>query len=314
MAHTSVCFGVSDDIPDEGRACAAMAVALPDLGYCTRIPWYYDDIWTKSLFLSIWLSIPAYLQNYKKSPSDDWNMMFVPWTYSTTSLPTWCYNTGVTCQSDPLVPNYANILSISIASAQFSGTLPSEMGFLKNLQTLSLRGVSIYGAIPSSIGDLISATHIDLGANSLTGSIPATISGLSKLSFLQLDANQLSSTIPSTISALTRLSILDLQFNYLTMGTLPVIPPSYFSDMTQAEGQINLQENCLAYGSSVTATNCKPTGAPTAMPTKAPTATPTKSASAPPAIALSHNPTRSNTTLERNVFGSKSTGQQAGEI
>jgi hypothetical protein len=38
MAHISVCFGVSDDIPDEGLACAAMAVALPDLGYCMRIP------------------------------------------------------------------------------------------------------------------------------------------------------------------------------------------------------------------------------------------------------------------------------------
>jgi Leucine rich repeat len=240
--------------------------------------------------------------------------MYVPWAYSTTSLPTWCYNTGVTCQSNPLEPNYANILSISVASAQFSGTLPSEIGFLKNLQTLSLRGVSIYGSIPSSIGDLMSATHIDLGVNSLTGIIPESITGLSQLRFLQLDTNQLSSTIPSTISVLTRLSILDLQSNYLTMGSLPEILPSYFSEMTQVEGQINLEENCLAYGTTVTAIHCKPTDIPTEMPSKEPTGTPTKSPSASPTIALSRYPTRSNTTLESNVFGSKSTRQQAGDV
>ncbi|XP_052188974.1 probable LRR receptor-like serine/threonine-protein kinase At5g10290 isoform X8 [Diospyros lotus] len=98
-----------------------------------------------------------------------------------------------------------NVISVSLSSMGFSGTLSPKVGVLKTLQTLSLQGNRITGKIPKEFGNLTSLTILDLENNSLTGEIPPSLGNLKNLQFLILNQNNLTGTIPDSLSHLPNL-------------------------------------------------------------------------------------------------------------
>lgn len=80
--------------------------------------------------------------------------------------------------------------------------------FLVHLHPLS-------GSIPSSIGNLTNLELLDLSHNELSGRIPSSIGNLENLQLLDLSNNQLSGEIPGSTADLSSLLGLDLRHNFL---------------------------------------------------------------------------------------------------
>jgi autotransporter-associated beta strand protein len=116
--------------------------------------------------------------------------------------------------------NLINLEGLGLDHNQLSGTIPTTLGNLTNLQYIELNDNQLTGSIPTSLGNLFQLTGIYLYDNQLTGNIPISLGNLSQLSLLMLSANQLSGTIPSTLSNLVNLSWLLLDDNQLS-GAIP---------------------------------------------------------------------------------------------
>ncbi|XP_044503282.1 probable LRR receptor-like serine/threonine-protein kinase At5g10290 isoform X2 [Mangifera indica] len=93
-------------------------------------------------------------------------------------------------------PSY-NVVSLTLSTMNFSGTLSPSIGVLGNLKTLTLKGNGINGEIPEEFGNLSNLISLDLENNRLTGQIPSSLGNLKKLQFFQLDSNNLSGQIPA---------------------------------------------------------------------------------------------------------------------
>ena len=101
-----------------------------------------------------------------------------------------------------------------------TGSLPSELGRLANLQALYLGSNRITGSIPTSLGNLTNLRQVILINNLLTGSIPASLGRLTRLDDLWLNSNRLTGSVPSELGNLSNLEQLDLARNQLS-GELP---------------------------------------------------------------------------------------------
>jgi Leucine-rich repeat (LRR) protein len=112
------------------------------------------------------------------------------------------------------------ITEISLLGYGLRGTLPSELGFLKGLETLELEGNKLSGSIPYEIGYLTSMVTLSLDSNDLSHGIPSTIGLLTRLTNIQMDDNMLTASLPSSIGLLALLEELDLD-NNLLRGPLP---------------------------------------------------------------------------------------------
>ena len=115
--------------------------------------------------------------------------------------------------------------TIVMTHNEFVGSIPTEVGKLKNLkkamfnrnrlvgsipkeifdasqiEVLMLQSNSLTGIIPTQVGNLENATQILLNHNSLKGSIPQTINNLKKIQYLHLHNNQLTGRAPEMIFA-----------------------------------------------------------------------------------------------------------------
>ncbi|KAG8497349.1 hypothetical protein CXB51_008640 [Gossypium anomalum] len=113
-----------------------------------------------------------------------------------------------------------NVISVTLSSMNFSGTLSPKIGVLSNLASLTLKGNGITGEIPKEFGNLSSLTSLDLESNLLTGEIPSSLGNLKNLQFLTLSKNNLSGAVPQSISGLPKLMNLFLDSNDLS-GEVP---------------------------------------------------------------------------------------------
>lgn len=112
------------------------------------------------------------------------------------------------------------VTAIDLFSNNLSGSLPTALGNLSQLQSLYLYRNNLTGSIPSQLGNLQSLGVLSLGENRLSGSIPTTLGNLSKLVLLDLRVNLLTGSIPSELRQLTNLNDLFLLSNQLT-GSIP---------------------------------------------------------------------------------------------
>lgn len=128
---------------------------------------------------------------------------------------------------------------LSLSNNQLSGAIPSELGQLSQLQTLYLSGNQLSGSIPIELGQLNQLQYLDLRENQLSGAIPAEFGQLSQLKALYLPNNQLSSLIPVQLGQLSQLQGLDLRYNQLS-GTIP----TQLGQLTQLQG-LDLRYNQL---------------------------------------------------------------------
>ena len=115
------------------------------------------------------------------------------------------------------------VSQIDLESNHLSGSIPTELGTLTNLEDLNLYGNNLTGIIPAELGNLSKLWSLDLGGNQLSGSIPAEVGNLGMLERLWLGANLLSGTIPAELGNLSTLQSFDLSFgnNQLT-GSIPM--------------------------------------------------------------------------------------------
>ena len=91
------------------------------------------------------------------------------------------------------------VTRLDLRENQLSGSIPSELGDLANLQWLDLRKNQLSGSIPPELGGLTKLTWLNLRGNQLSGSIPPELGGLAKLEALGLFNNQLSGVHPAGV-------------------------------------------------------------------------------------------------------------------
>jgi hypothetical protein len=113
--------------------------------------------------------------------------------------------------------NLTNLEELWLSYNQLTGSIPSELGNLGNLTLLNLNSNQLTGSIPTELGNL---RYLWLNNNQLTGSIPTELGNLSNLRYLWLNNNQLTGTIPTELGNLTNLGSLEMAGNSLT-GSIP---------------------------------------------------------------------------------------------
>ena len=79
---------------------------------------------------------------------------------------------------------------------QLTGSIPSQLGNLINLEYLNLGENQLTGSIP--LGEFLSNLVDSLRENQLTGSIPSVLGNLNNLVFLDLYGNDLTHEIPTS--------------------------------------------------------------------------------------------------------------------
>ncbi len=112
------------------------------------------------------------------------------------------------------------VTRISLSSNNLTGTIPSVLGGLDNLEILELHTNRLRGEIPSSLSGLQALDTLNLSANQLSGSIPPELGQMPALLGLYLATNNLTGSIPSELGDLTTLTQLSLWNNQLT-GQIP---------------------------------------------------------------------------------------------
>ncbi|CAK7327773.1 unnamed protein product [Dovyalis caffra] len=87
--------------------------------------------------------------------------------------------------------------SILLSNNRINGTIPPEVGRLKDLHVLDLSRNNITGTIPSSFSQMENLEIIDLSSNNLFGSIPSSLEKLTFLSKFSVANNHLRGQIPT---------------------------------------------------------------------------------------------------------------------
>jgi hypothetical protein len=122
---------------------------------------------------------------------------------------------------------------LELGGNNLSGSIPSVLSNLSNLNYLYLYQNQLTGEIPSLLQNLSNLTHFDLSHNQITGKVPVWVVGMTSLEYLDLAHNQLSGTITGQDSVAERIAsdgtplpnlfFLGLNSNRLTGGVPEVL-------------------------------------------------------------------------------------------
>ena len=113
-----------------------------------------------------------------------------------------------------------HVTAVSLMFNNLTGTLPSSLENLEQLQILELSFNKIEGTLPSALGNLSKLEVLALNGNNLTGIIPTTIGNLTSLRQLHLSSNTLTGQVPNSVSELQNLEVFNVFDNEL-YGELP---------------------------------------------------------------------------------------------
>jgi hypothetical protein len=109
---------------------------------------------------------------------------------------------------------------LSLSENSLVGILPSELGLMTKLKVLSLNYNSFSGSLPSEMGRMMDMTDLGIYENSLVGLLPSELGRMTKMMAIDLGANSFSGSIPSELGRMTNLTSLLLDENSL-VGLLP---------------------------------------------------------------------------------------------
>ncbi|KAM7260192.1 hypothetical protein ACFE04_015933 [Oxalis oulophora] len=150
------------------------------------------------------------LIEFRKALNDS-NKQIHDWNYFLVSpCASWSH---VRCRDD-------NVISLSLGSKGFSGSLSPSITTLKFLVTLELQDNSLSGSLPDYLGDLGNLQYLNLANNKFVGSIPEKWGQLTNLKQLVLRGNNITGAIPDSIANITGLTLLDLSSTNLS-GRIP---------------------------------------------------------------------------------------------
>jgi Leucine-rich repeat (LRR) protein len=169
--------------------------------------------------------------------------------YASTNGPQWSNNSGW-MKGDPCMDYWyglycsetGRILQINLVYNLLSGSIPSDIASLDQLQVLRLYSNNIGGTLPPQLFSMNSLQELDLDFNQITGPLPSTIdmanitimnlysNGLSgnipqqwktpKLTTLTLSSNKFQGSLPPSIGDIETLEVFVASINSLT-GTFP---------------------------------------------------------------------------------------------
>ena len=148
---------------------------------------------------------------------------------------------GISCNEDE------EIVKISITYDRLSGSIPTEISFLKRLEELDLESNKIRGTVPSEVGLLTDLTSVSMHKNEVQGTLPTEIGNLSNLQDMQFSANFLNGTIPTEIGNMQKLERIEFVSNIENFGMNQLsgsIPTSI--GLCTSLKSINFQENALS--------------------------------------------------------------------
>lgn len=127
-------------------------------------------------------------------------------------------------------PNFVGEIPASIAKCTqmqqlllqngHTGTIPKELGTMKNLVLLALANNHLTGEIPEELGNLTKLQQLYLGMNELTGTIPESLQNLTQLKHFNLKKNKLTGPLPEWIGKMHDITKLIIGDNEFT-GTIP---------------------------------------------------------------------------------------------
>jgi len=146
---------------------------------------------------------------YNSTDGDNWESNS---GWNVTNIP--CYWRGVFCSG-------GHVSRLALSRNQLTGTIPTELGNLSNLESLELAWNNLTGEIPTELGNLTNLWALYLSNNQLTGEIPTELGNLPHLGEISLSDNQLTGEIPTELGNLIPLWILYLSNNSLC-GEIPV--------------------------------------------------------------------------------------------
>lgn len=119
------------------------------------------------------------------------------------------------------------LLVLDLAGNSFTGTIPTEIGFTSKLTFLGLSEqgrragqTGLIGTMPSEVGYLTDLNTFTLGFGNLRGSLPTQLGQLRMMEELQIHFNHLVGTLPTEIGMMTKLKIFQTEVNNLS-GTIP---------------------------------------------------------------------------------------------
>ncbi|XP_058089566.1 probable LRR receptor-like serine/threonine-protein kinase At5g63710 isoform X3 [Magnolia sinica] len=164
-----------------------------------------------------------------------------------------CYSwSHVTCGN-------GHVITLSLASNGFSGTLSPSITKLKFLISLELQNNHLSGTLPDYLSSMEHLQYLNLANNSFSGPIPSSWGRLSNLKHLVISKNDLSGEIPDSITNITGLIEVDLSSNDF-IGRIPTklfsVPTYNFTGTRLACGS-NLQQPCASSSSRPGEDECK---------------------------------------------------------
>ena len=95
------------------------------------------------------------------------------------------------------------VTNITLVEKGLTGTVPSQLAQLSNLEKLALSSNALTGEIPSGLGSLSNLEILWLSHNQLTGNVPSELGNLSALEKLTLSNKLLTGAIPTELGELT---------------------------------------------------------------------------------------------------------------
>lgn len=115
-------------------------------------------------------------------------------------------------------------MSVIRSDNSFTGTLPTELGQLKQLKTIQLAGNAtrnqLTGTLPTELYQLEQLKNIILWENNLTGTLSTALGQLDQLQGLSISTNKFNGTLPTELGQLDQLRVLTIHDNGFT-GTVP---------------------------------------------------------------------------------------------
>lgn len=114
-----------------------------------------------------------------------------------------------------------------------TGSLPSSVARLSNLEVISLGHTDLEGPITPYLSNWPDLKIIDIKHSLLTGSLPTTIGLLTKLEMFVASYSQLQGTIPSKLALLSN-----------TLGVLMLGGPNLEGTLPESIGELTLLSKC----------------------------------------------------------------------